>query len=105
MLSAMGTEPRLRIMRLLLSAHPVGLVVGDIASEVQIAGSTLSHHLEKLKNEDLVKVRREARSSGIRRTPRPCRICSDSCTPSAARVTRPLNRRRSSAAVEPTPRR
>jgi ArsR family transcriptional regulator len=59
MLSAMGTEPRLRIVRLLLSAHPEGLVVGDIASELQIAGSTLSHHLEKLKNEDLVKVRRE----------------------------------------------
>jgi hypothetical protein len=30
MLSAMGTEPRLRIMQLLLSAHPDGLVVGDI---------------------------------------------------------------------------
>ena len=30
MLSAMGTEPRLRIMQLLLSAHPEGLVVGEI---------------------------------------------------------------------------
>jgi DNA-binding transcriptional ArsR family regulator len=59
MLSAMGTEPRLRIVRLLLSAHPEGLVVGDIAGELQIAGSTLSHHLEKLKHEDLVKVRRD----------------------------------------------
>jgi DNA-binding transcriptional ArsR family regulator len=59
MLSAMGTEPRLRIMRLLLSAHPEGLVVGDIQSELGITGSTLSHHLEKLKNEDLVKVQRE----------------------------------------------
>jgi ArsR family transcriptional regulator, arsenate/arsenite/antimonite-responsive transcriptional repressor len=59
MLSAMGTEPRLRIVRLLLSAHPGGMVVGDIASELQITGSTLSHHLEKLKIEDLVKVRRE----------------------------------------------
>jgi|SRR5271157_1637047 len=59
MLSAMGTEPRLRIMRLLLSAHPDGLVVGEIQSELGIAGSTLSHHLEKLKNEDLVAIRRE----------------------------------------------
>jgi DNA-binding transcriptional ArsR family regulator len=59
MLSAMGTAPRLRILRLLLSAHPEGLVVGDIAAELQIAGSTLSHHLDKLRNEDLVKVRRE----------------------------------------------
>src|SRR5262247_2650433 len=59
MLAAMGTEPRLRIMQLLLSAHPEGLVVGDIGSELDIPSSTLSHHLEKLKNEDLVRVRRE----------------------------------------------
>ena len=60
MLSAMGTEPRLRIMRLLLSAHPDGLVVGTIQSELDIPNSTLSHHLEKLKNEALVNVRRES---------------------------------------------
>ena len=59
MLSAIGTEPRLRIMRLLLSAHPNGLVVGDIGNELGITASTLSHHLEKLKNEDLVDVRRQ----------------------------------------------
>jgi ArsR family transcriptional regulator, arsenate/arsenite/antimonite-responsive transcriptional repressor len=59
MLSAMGTEARLRIVRLLLSAHPDGMVVGDIGTELGIPGSTLSHHLEKLKNEDLVTVRRE----------------------------------------------
>jgi ArsR family transcriptional regulator, arsenate/arsenite/antimonite-responsive transcriptional repressor len=59
MLSAMGTEPRLRIIRLLLSAHPGGMVVGEIGNELNIASSTLSHHLEKLKNEDLVRVRRE----------------------------------------------
>jgi ArsR family transcriptional regulator, arsenate/arsenite/antimonite-responsive transcriptional repressor len=59
MFSAIGTEPRLRIMRALLSAHPEGMVVGDIITELGITASTLSHHLEKLKNEDLVKVRRE----------------------------------------------
>src|SRR5438045_9742182 len=59
MLAAMGTEPRLRIMQLLLHSHPDGMVVGDIGSELDIPSSTLSHHLEKLKNEDLVKVRRE----------------------------------------------
>lgn len=59
MLSAMGTEPRLRIMRLLLTAHPEGMVVGEIGEELEIANSTLSHHLEKLKNEDLVRVQRE----------------------------------------------
>ena len=59
MFSAMGTESRLRILRLLLAAHPHGMVVGDIGSELEIPNSTLSHHLDKLKNEDLVCVRRE----------------------------------------------
>jgi ArsR family transcriptional regulator len=59
MFSAMGTEPRLRIMRLLLSAHPDGMVVSEISSELSIPGSTLSHHLDRLKNEDLVRVRRD----------------------------------------------
>jgi DNA-binding transcriptional ArsR family regulator len=60
MFSAMGTEPRLRIMQALLSAHPEGLVVGDIQEELEIPSSTLSHHLDKLKTEDLVRVRRES---------------------------------------------
>ena len=59
MFSAMGTEARLRIMRLLLSAHPEGMVVGDIGNELGIPASTLSHHLDKLKNEELVQVTRE----------------------------------------------
>ena len=60
MMAALGTETRLRIVRLLLSAHPYGFVVGEIGSELGIPPSTLSHHLDKLKNEDLVKVRRES---------------------------------------------
>lgn len=47
-------------MQLLLSAHPDGLVVGDIQDELEIPNSTLSHHLDKLKNEDLVRVQRES---------------------------------------------
>jgi DNA-binding transcriptional ArsR family regulator len=60
LLAAMGTEARLRIMRLLLSAHPDGMVVGEIQAELGIPASTLSHHLDKLKNEGLVKVQRES---------------------------------------------
>jgi ArsR family transcriptional regulator len=60
MFSAMGTEPRLRIMQLLLSAHPEGLVVGELQGELEIPNSTLSHHLDKLKNEGLVNVERES---------------------------------------------
>jgi len=60
MFSAMGTEARLRIMQLLLSAHPDGLVVNEIQAELGIPNSTLSHHLDKLKNEGLINVRRES---------------------------------------------
>ena len=60
MFSAMGTEARLRIMQLLLSAHPEGLVVGEIQEELEIPNSTLSHHVDKLKSEGLVQVRRES---------------------------------------------
>ena len=58
MFSAMATEARLRILRLLLSAHPDGMVVGEVAGELDIPASTLSHHLDKLKNENLVQVAR-----------------------------------------------
>ena len=60
MFSAIGTEARLRIMRALLAAHPEGMVAGDIGAELEIPPSTLSHHLDKLKNEGLVNVRRES---------------------------------------------
>jgi ArsR family transcriptional regulator, arsenate/arsenite/antimonite-responsive transcriptional repressor len=57
--SALGSEPRLQIVRLLLSAHPTGMVVGEIQEELDIPASTLSHHLEKLKQVGLVQVRRD----------------------------------------------
>jgi DNA-binding transcriptional ArsR family regulator len=60
MLGALGAEARLRIVRLLLAAHPEGLVVGEIGAELGIPPSTLSHHLDKLKNEGFVSVRRES---------------------------------------------
>lgn len=60
MFSAMGTEARLQIMQLLLKAHPEGLVVGEIQEELEIPGSTLSHHLDKLRVEGLINVRRES---------------------------------------------
>jgi DNA-binding transcriptional ArsR family regulator len=59
MFAALGAEPRLRIVRLLLSAHPEGMVVSEIQAETGVAGSTLSHHLEKLKNDALVTTERE----------------------------------------------
>ena len=57
--AALGAEPRLRIVRLLLSAHPEGLIAGDVQAELGLAASTLSHHLDKLRNEGLIDVRRD----------------------------------------------
>ena len=59
LLAAMGTEPRLRIVRLLLSAHQKGMIAGDIGAELDITASTLSHHLERLKREGVLAVRRD----------------------------------------------
>ena len=57
--AAIGTDARLRMVRLLLAAHPKGMSAGDIGNELDIAPSTLSHHLDRLKREDILRVRRE----------------------------------------------
>jgi ArsR family transcriptional regulator len=57
--SALGAEPRLQIVRLLLAAHPAGMHAGEVQDELGIPASTLSHHLDKLKQVGLVTVRRE----------------------------------------------
>ena len=59
MFAAMGSEARLRIMQLILKAHPDGMVVGEIQAELGISGPNLSHHLDKLKHEGLLVVKRE----------------------------------------------
>ena len=57
--AALGSEPRLEIVRLLIASHPDGMIVGDIQTALDIPNSTLSHHLEKLRVEGLVKVRKD----------------------------------------------
>lgn len=44
---------------MLLSAYRDGLVVSELQAGLDIPNSTLSHHLDKLRNEDLVVVQRE----------------------------------------------
>ncbi len=53
-LAALGNPVRLAILKLLVEASPGGLVVQEIQDELQIPPSTLSHHLDKLKSEQLV---------------------------------------------------
>ena len=59
MFAALGSEARLEIVRLLLAAHPEGMIVGDIQAKLDIPNSTLSHHLEKLRMENLVESRKD----------------------------------------------
>ncbi|MEL6471863.1 MAG: metalloregulator ArsR/SmtB family transcription factor [Cyanobacteria bacterium J06623_4] len=52
--AALGQPSRLKIVRLLLSAYPKGLPAGEIQKELGIAGATLSHHLDKLRQVGIV---------------------------------------------------
>ena len=92
MFSAMGAEARLRIMQLLLSAHPDGMVVGEIQQELNIPNSTLSHHLEKLKAEDLVRVRRASTFLHYTANTEALQESCGSFTPNAAPATRRWSR-------------
>jgi DNA-binding transcriptional ArsR family regulator len=60
-LAALGQEARIAIVRLLLRAHPNGMVVGELQSELDIAPSTLSHHLDLLHRHGLVQQQREGK--------------------------------------------
>lgn len=57
--AALGSQARLDIMRLLFAAYPEGMTVGNLNTQLKIPNSTLSHHLEKLRVEELVTVRRD----------------------------------------------
>jgi ArsR family transcriptional regulator len=52
--AALGQPSRLKIVRLLLSAYPMGLPAGEIQKELSIAAPTLSHHLDKLRQVGIV---------------------------------------------------
>jgi ArsR family transcriptional regulator, arsenate/arsenite/antimonite-responsive transcriptional repressor len=53
-LAALGHEARLSIFRLLVTAGPEGLRVGEIGAHLGLAASTLAHHLSTLVDAGLV---------------------------------------------------
>ncbi len=57
--SVLGNSVRLAILQLLLQSGPRGLIVGDIQKAVNLPGSTLSHHLERLRDSGFVSIRRQ----------------------------------------------
>ncbi|HSH42025.1 MAG TPA: metalloregulator ArsR/SmtB family transcription factor [Arenicellales bacterium] len=58
-LSQLGNETRLKIVRHLVKAGEDGVPVGDLQTHLGVPGSTLSHHLGHLKQASLIEQRRE----------------------------------------------
>ncbi len=61
-LAQLGNITRLKIFRLLVKAGEKGLSVGKIQEELEVPGSTLSHHINKLTTLNLVRQEREGRT-------------------------------------------
>ena len=59
--AAMGSEARLRVLRLLVKAGEDGLAVGDIQQRTGIPASTLAHHLKHLTNAGLILQEKQGR--------------------------------------------
>lgn len=58
-LSALGHPVRLKILRYAVQAGEIGASAGDIQSHVDLAASTLSHHLKRLVDAGLLAARTE----------------------------------------------
>lgn len=60
-LESLGSPTRLAVFRALVKAGPEGLPVGDLQAQLDIPGSTLSHHIAHLVRNDLVAQQRHGR--------------------------------------------
>jgi|ETN07SMinimDraft_1059922.scaffolds.fasta_scaffold27763_2 DNA-binding transcriptional ArsR family regulator len=60
-MEALGNETRLAVFTLLVPAGQSGLLVGEIQSRLGVPASTLSHHLSRLIQVDLVQQERQGR--------------------------------------------
>jgi DNA-binding transcriptional ArsR family regulator len=61
-LAALAQDNRLDVFRLLVQAGPEGLPAGSIAAKLKLAPSALTFHFDRLRDAELVTVRREGRS-------------------------------------------
>jgi len=59
-LEALGNPTRLRIYRALVRAGDTGMTVGKLQTKLELAGSTLSHHLKGLLTVGLITQERQA---------------------------------------------
>lgn len=61
-LKELGHPTRLAIFKRLVKAGEQGISVGVVQDELQVPGSTLSHHISGLASAGLIKQRREGRT-------------------------------------------
>lgn len=61
-LAALAQDSRLDVFRLLVKAGPSGLAAGGVADALDLAPNTLTFHFDRLREADLVTVRRDGRS-------------------------------------------
>jgi len=61
-LAALAQDNRLDVFRLLVQAGPRGLAAGQVAEALGIAPNTLTFHFDRLRQADLIEVRRDGRS-------------------------------------------
>ena len=61
-LKELGHPTRLAVFRRLIKSGYQGVAVGVVQEELNIPGSTLSHHISSLMSAGLVKQRREGRT-------------------------------------------
>jgi ArsR family transcriptional regulator, arsenate/arsenite/antimonite-responsive transcriptional repressor len=59
--AAIGSEPRLEVLLALVRAGPGGLSVGEIQKRLDIAASTLTHHLRFLAAASLIEQTKDGR--------------------------------------------
>lgn len=61
--AAIGSKPRLQVLKALVRAGMDGLTIGEIQRRTKIPASTLAHHLRALKEAGLVVQARQGRST------------------------------------------
>ena len=61
-LAALAQDNRLDVFRLLVEAGPDGMPAGQVAAKLKLAPNALTFHFDRLREAELVTVRREGRS-------------------------------------------
>lgn len=75
--AALGSAPRLAVLRALVRAAPGGLAIGALGARCGLAGATLTHHVAALVRAGLVRRSRQGRSAICRADTAAIRALSD----------------------------